>query len=175
MAPGALGISMAVLGACGIVQQLLFYRPVQARLGSARCYQYFSLLFPLGYALTPGLLFLTNRIALWTGIVVVSCLLVTARTFTLPATIVLLNNCTPHPSVLGTVHGLGQSISACFRTIGPVAGGYWYGHSLPSGIAGESWWLVAFIACIGWLATFMVREGSGHEIFLPGDDDKVCQ
>jgi hypothetical protein len=170
MAPGAVGISMAVLGACGIVQQLLLYRPVHARLGSARCYQYFSLLFPVGYALTPGLLFITNRVALWTGIAAVSCLLVTARTFTLPATIVLLNNCTPHPSVLGTVHGLGQSISAGFRTIGPIVGGYWDGHSSLNGISGGSWWMVAFIACIGSFATFMVREGSGHEIFLPGDE-----
>jgi hypothetical protein len=164
------GIAMAVLGASGVIQQLLFYPPVQARLGSVRCYQYFSFIFPLGYFSLPGLLLLPQGAVRWGGVAVISCLLVTARTFTLPATIVLLNNCTPHPSVLGTVHGLGQSISAGFRTIGPIVGGYWFSHSLLHGATRESWWLVAFVACIGWLTTFMVREGSGHEIHLPGDD-----
>ncbi|PGH07120.1 hypothetical protein GX51_01907 [Blastomyces parvus] len=55
---------------------------------------------------------------------------VLSRTFTLPASIILLNNCSPHPSVLGTVHGIGQSVSSAFRTIGPVFAGSWYGLGL---------------------------------------------
>ena len=94
---------------------------------------------------------------------------VTARTFTLPATIILLNNCSPHPSVLGTVHGMGQSVSAAFRTVGPVVSGWWYGIGLERGVVGAAWWGTAGVAVAGCFSAIWVYEGSGHEIFLEGE------
>ncbi|KAJ3558710.1 hypothetical protein NPX13_g9657 [Xylaria arbuscula] len=95
-----------------------------------------------------------------------------ARTVTLPASIILLNNCSPHPSVLGLVHGLGQSVSAGFRTVGPVVGGWWYGASLEAGVVGASWWGVAGVAALGCASSFFIYEGSGHEIVLEGEEDE---
>jgi len=92
-----------------------------------------------------------------------------ARTFALPATIILLNNCSPHPSVLGTVHGIGQSVSSAFRTVGPVVGGVWYGKGLEMGMVGLAWWGIATVAAAGCIAALFVYEGSGHEIFLEGE------
>lgn len=100
---------------------------------------------------------------------------VTARTFTLPASIILLNNCCPHPSVLGTVHGIGQATSSAFRTVGPVVSGWWYGYGLDIGTIGFSWWLVALVSVLGAVAAIFVYEGSGHEIFLPGEEDVELQ
>lgn len=103
---------------------------------------------------------------------IVLLLQVTARTFTLPATIILLNNCSPHPSVLGTVHSIGQSVSAAFRTIGPVAGGWWYGAGLEHGVVGAAWWSIAGISAAGCVTAAWVYEGSGHEIHLEEDEEE---
>jgi hypothetical protein len=74
--------------------------------------------------------------ALWFGITLVLLLQVGAHTFALPGTILLINNSTPHPSMLGTVHGLGASTSSAFRTIGPIVTEYWDGVGLQQGMLG---------------------------------------
>jgi hypothetical protein len=136
------------------------------------------LLFPFAYSLVPYLAVLPSSrkapdpvsgVYVWVGIVIVLFLQVTARTFTLPATIILLNNCSPHPSVLGTVHGIGQSVSAAFRTIGPVVAGIWYGAGLEKGVVGAAWWGTAGVAVGGVVMGMWVYEGSGHEVLLEGE------
>lgn len=89
----------------------------------------------------------------------------------MPATIILLNNCSPHPSVLGTVHGIGQSVSAAFRTIGPIVSGWWYGAGLEHGVVGAAWWAIAGVSAAGCVTAVWVYEGSGHEIYLEGEVD----
>merc|ERR1711939_694162 len=98
-----------------------------------------------------------------------------SASFALPASIILLNNSSPHPSVLGTIHGVGQACSATFRTIGPILAGYWYGMWTERGIVGMAWWIVGSVAALGCIASFWVRNGSGHEIFLPGEEEEEKQ
>ena len=86
--------------------------------------------------------------------------------------IILLNNSSPHPSVLATIHGLGQADTATFRTLGPMLSGMWYGTWLERGVVGMAWWIVAVISAFGCVASFYVRNGSGHEILLPGEEVK---
>ena len=96
---------------------------------------------------------------------------VTGRTFALPSQTILVNNCSPHPSVLGTVHGLGQSVSSAARTIGPMVGCVVYGFGLNRGVVGLVWWCLSGVAVCACLSSLLVREGDGHEIWLDGDED----
>ncbi|KAI9054586.1 hypothetical protein LZ554_001739 [Drepanopeziza brunnea f. sp. 'monogermtubi'] len=182
MPASTVGIATSILGLLGMVLQIFLYPPVHARLGTLRSFRYFLLLFPLSYFITPYLSILPSSTAapaaasgalIWIGIIFVLLLKVTARTFTLPASIILLNNCSPHPSVLGTIHGVGQSCSAGFRTIGPVVGGWWYGAGLEAGVIGASWWGVAGMSGLGCVAAFWLYEGSGHEIILDGEKEEA--
>ena len=93
-----------------------------------RCFRYSLALFPLAYLLAPYLALLPSTTAppqpasgvlIWLAISLVLTLQVSARTFALPASIILVNNASPHPSVLGTIHGVGQSVSSAMRTLGP--------------------------------------------------------
>jgi hypothetical protein len=176
------GVATSILGMLGMALQLFLYPPVQARIGTLRSFQYFLLLFPIAYFFAPYLAVLpSSSVApepasggfIWIGIIFVLLMQVTARTFTLPATIILLNNCSPHPSVLGTIHGLGQSVSAGFRTVGPVVGGWWYGAGLENGAVGLAWWGVAAVSAAGCFVAIGVYEGSGHEVFLPGEQEEL--
>ena len=179
--PPAIGFAMAIIGFIGIALQFLLYPYANARYGLMRCFRGSLFLFPVAYYLAPYIALLPSASAppdpasgwtIWIGISSVLFLQVAARTFALPATIILINNSTPHPSVLGTIHGVGQACSATFRTFGPILAGYWYGIWTERGIVGMAWWIVGTIASLGCIASFWVRNGSGHEIFLPGEESE---
>jgi hypothetical protein len=181
MPAATVGFATSVLGIIGMVLQIFAYPPIHARLGTLRGFRYFMALFPVAYFLAPYLAVLPSAtdapapasgIVIWVYMTAVVVFQVMARTVTLPASIILLNNCSPHPSVLGLVHGLGQSVSAGFRTVGPVVGGWWYGASLEAGVVGASWWAIAGVAALGCASSFLIYEGSGHEIILEGDEDE---
>lgn len=177
--PPTIGFAMAIIGFIGVALQFLLYPWANARFGLMRCFRGSLILFPAAYYLAPYIALLpsTSRApdpasgaAVWLGISFVLFLQVAARTFALPATIILLNNSSPHPSVLGTIHGLGQACSATFRTLGPILAGWWFGVWMERGVVGMAWWLVGSIAAVGCVAAYWVRNGSGHEIFLPGEE-----
>ena len=65
---------------------------------------------------------------------------------------------------------MGQSVSAAFRTVGPVVAGWWYGAGLEGGVVGMAWWATAGVAGAGCVVAMWVYEGSGHEVFLPGEE-----
>ncbi|KAF4248176.1 hypothetical protein CNMCM8980_006295 [Aspergillus fumigatiaffinis] len=182
MLPQSVGFATAILGVIGMLLQFTIYPSINGRLGTAKSYQYFLSLFPLAYAFAPYIALApssspppgqANGPWVWFSIIVVLFLQVSARTFTLPTSIILLNNCSPHPSVLGTIHGIGQSVSSAFRTIGPIFSGAWYGYGLEIGMVGFAWWLIALVSVFGCIAAIFVYEGSGHEILLPGEEDDL--
>ncbi|TQB75254.1 hypothetical protein MPDQ_003507 [Monascus purpureus] len=179
MPPQTVGLATSILGIIGMALQFTIYPTIHGKLGTTKSYQYFLTLFPLAYAFAPYISLAPSSspppsqatgFAIWLSIAIVLFLQVTARTFTLPTSIILLNNCSPHPSVLGTIHGIGQSVSSAFRTIGPIFSGAWYGLGLEIGVVGIAWWLVALVSVLGCLAAIFVYEGSGHEILLPGEE-----
>lgn len=183
MPASTVGNATSILGVLGMLLQVVMYPPVHARLGTLRSFRYFLIIFPVAYLLAPFLAVLPQAgpgedgstsvsTTLWLAIVVILFLHTSARTMTLPASIILLNNCSPHPSVLGTIHGLGQSVSAGFRTVGPIVGGWWYGMGLDWGMVAFSWWAVAGMSVMGWVASQLLYEGTGKEIELDDDDEE---
>ncbi|KAF4554450.1 MFS-type transporter-like protein 56 [Elsinoe fawcettii] len=180
--PPTIGFAMSILGFIGIALQFLLYPWANGKFGLMRCFRSSLFLFPLAYFLAPYIALLPSSTPspepasgfwVWTGIALVLLLQVGARTFALPASIILLNNCCPHPSVLATIHGLGQADSATFRTLGPILAGGWYGKWHERGVVGMAWWIVAAVSALGCGASFYVRNGSGHEIFLEGEEEEV--
>ncbi|KAI5201338.1 MFS general substrate transporter [Aureobasidium subglaciale] len=179
--PARIGSALAIMGVVGISLQLILYPKISFRLGTVASFRLSLCLFPMAYFLVPFLSLVpttsTSPAAasgplLWISIVIVLCIQVTARTFALPATAILINNSSPHPSVLGTVHGLGQSASSASRTIGPLLLSYLYGVGLRKGIVGLSWWCMACLAAVGAVAGLFVKDGDGHEIWLEGEKEE---
>jgi len=174
-------MAMAILGSIGIGLQLFVYPWLSLRLGTLHSWRLFLLFFPVTYFLVPFLSLLPSDspppspkdgVQVWIAITLVLSIQVIGRTFALPAQTILVNNCTPHPSVLGTVHGIGQSVGSFARTVGPITGGFLYGLGLAGGIVGAMWWGLSGIAICGFIASLFVREGNGHEIWLEGDEEE---
>lgn len=179
--PARIGSALAILGVIGITLQLALYPRLSFRLGTVRSFRLAICLFPLAYTLVPFLAVVptsssppapASGILLWTSLTAVLFVQVLARTFALPATAILVNNCCPHPSVLGTIHGLGQSVSSAMRTVGPVVLAWLYGLGLSKGYVGLAWWCMAGWAVLGAIAGGWVREGDGHEIWLEGEREE---
>ncbi|KAK0935550.1 hypothetical protein LTR29_012863 [Friedmanniomyces endolithicus] len=179
--PPSIGTALAILGVIGITLQLLLYPPLSFHLGTIPSYRLSLLLFPLSYTLTPFLAILPSSapapapasgFLVWTGITALLFVQTLARTFALPATAILVNNSSPHPSVLGTVHGIAQTVSSATRTVGPVVAGWAYGVGLERGVVGLAWWGLAGVAVVGAVAGRWVREASGWEVFLEGEEEE---
>ncbi|KAL3417182.1 major facilitator superfamily transporter [Phlyctema vagabunda] len=159
--PLSVGSAMAILGLIGIALQILIYPRINGRLGNVQCFRVFSTLFPVAYFIAPFLATISvasPSVFLWLGMTLVLIVHTTGRIFVLPATIVLLNNCAPDPSVLGMVHGIGQTTSALFRTLGPIFSGWLFGVSYQHEMIGIVWWVMSGIAVAGWISSLYVWE-----------------
>ncbi|OQD81335.1 hypothetical protein PENANT_c028G00847 [Penicillium antarcticum] len=158
------GLATAIIGFIGLPLQIFLYPKIQTKLGtmaSARAFMPFS---PLSYILMPFLVILP-RIpwVVWSSFTLVVSFQVISRTFILPAAIILVNNCVTDPSILGTVHGVAQSISSAARTLGPFLGGWGLGLGLENNMIGAVWWALAVEALIGWAVLHTIHEGKGIE------------
>lgn len=181
MPPRQVGIAMAILGVIGITLQLFIYPRLNDKHGVIPLYRVFVYAFPIAYLLAPYLSTVRSKseppapadgVGVWLALCAVLLIQVLGRTFVLPSTMILINNCSPHPTVLGTIHGIAQSVGSAARTFGPAVAGYLFGVGLNIGVVGLSWWILACVAGFGVLTSTWVREGSGHEIVLEDDEEE---
>jgi len=118
----------------------------------------------MAYILMPFLVLIPrNPFLVWPAFTIVVALQVVSRTFVLPAAVILVNNCVTDSTVLGTVHGIAQSVSSGARTLGPFLGGWGLGMGLKNNIVGAVWWALAVEATLGWILTWTIYEGKGIE------------
>ncbi|RMZ89610.1 hypothetical protein DV736_g3152, partial [Chaetothyriales sp. CBS 134916] len=131
--PSTVGIAMSTLGFVGIFLQFTLYPSVNARFGLLKSTQWSLFVFPVAYAIAPYLSLLVRApVALWFGIVLVVVLQVAARTFAIPGSVLLINNSSPSPQLLGTIHGMGAATSTGYRLAAVVV----VVSSLTMGLAG---------------------------------------
>lgn len=155
-----IGISMSLLGLAGIAVQLTLYPRVNARFGLLKSTSWALLLFPIPYAIAPYLSLLVSApFLLWMLLFVVAVLQIAARTFAVPGIVLLTNNASPSPAMLGTIHGMGAATSSAFRTIGPIVAGRWFGQGLERGIVGWAWWWLSLVSLFGFVPSLWAKDG----------------
>ncbi|KAF4506798.1 hypothetical protein G6O67_006843 [Ophiocordyceps sinensis] len=182
--PSGIAMALTIRGIGGLVLQLLFFPRLKSALGTIRLYRYSLLLFPLSYLVTPYLATISSSTSpplpaagalLWTAIALVLTIQTMARSFALPSGTMLLNAASPNRAALGTVNGIGQSVSAAARTAGPLLAGWLYGVGLGHGVVGVAWWAFAAVAVSaavagGWVTTEDgVKSGQGKKRGAQGD------
>lgn len=110
---------------------------------------------------------------MWFGIALVLLLQVSARTFALPGSVILLTNSVEHRGVMGTVQGCATSLASASRTVGPVLAGTLYALGLEGGVVGGVFWGMAGVAGVGAWSTWFVQEGKGIVQEESGEDDAL--
>ncbi|KAF3481269.1 uncharacterized protein GIQ15_04028 [Arthroderma uncinatum] len=153
--PSDIATALAIRGIVGLLLQLLFFPYLKRVFGTVRLYRYTLLVFPITYFVTPYWATVSSTtlpplpsagVTLWIFISVILAIQSTARSFALPSASMLLNAASPGRSSLGTVNGLGQSVSSAARTVGPLLNGWMYGVGLRNGVVGTAWWVLAAVA-----------------------------
>ncbi|KAK5064433.1 hypothetical protein LTR84_000266 [Exophiala bonariae] len=158
------GLATAIIGIIGFPLQLLIYPRMQSKLGTLPSYKMFLPFSILAYLSAPYLSLLPNQpLLIWPILTVVLSLQTVSRTFSLPGQTLLANNCTPHPGVLGLIHGLAQSASSGARTIGPTVGGWGLGLGLAGNCVGAIWWAMACVAAANWCLLWVIYEGDAGQ------------
>lgn len=157
------GLAMAIIGTIGLPLQILLYPPLNARLGVLSSYRLFLPFSVLAYSALPFLVLLPTHPAwrVWICLTAVLAAQVLSRTFALTGTVILVNNSSPGPRALGTVHGVAQSASSAARMLGPTVGGWLLGLGLRANFVGGVWWGMAAVALGNWSLLWMVYEGDG--------------
>ncbi|KAH7370908.1 major facilitator superfamily transporter [Rhexocercosporidium sp. MPI-PUGE-AT-0058] len=177
MQPRAVGFAMSTVGAVGVVLQLVIYPLLNDRFGTINIWRSALFVFPIAYLLAPfpslvGSADFVNgkAVLVWLSIGTILLLYVIGRTGVTPATTLLINDCTPHPSVRGTIHTAGTVIGNLSRSIFPVIAFAIFGKGLDIGVVGLGFWCLACLGMLACVASRWVAEGSnGKEIVLEGD------
>jgi hypothetical protein len=163
------GLYLAAFGICGIILQLFIYPRIQKHLGTLGVFRFANSIFPIAYVFAPYLSLLAGHgTTKWVAMAAVLFTQVMARTMAIPSSVILLTEAAPRRSVLGTVHGAGNTLSALASAIGPVIGGMLLARGLEIGAVGIVWWcwlLLVGLAALIW--SFMLEQRK--------DDDNVLE
>lgn len=157
-----IGLFLSAFGIFGILIQLCIYPALQAWLGTLRSYRVALAIFPFAYIFAPYICLVPHSYPAVQSISIAFILFlqVTARTFGIPSSVILLTNSAPTPLALGAVHGVGNMLSSLSRTVGPALGGVIFGWGLDSGVVGTVWWGYLFIISVSGLAwSWTLKEG----------------
>jgi len=181
MLPREVGIAISLLGGIGVVLQLVVYPMLQDRFGTVRIWRTALLIFPVVYLLAPFPSLVASapsqrkenvKALVWLAMGMVMVLFIIGRAGVTPATTLLINDCTPHPSVRGTIHTAGTVIGNLSRSLFPIAALAIFGQGLRIGIVGLGFWCLMVIAVLAYIASLWVTEGSnGKEIVLDDESD----
>jgi hypothetical protein len=175
--PYGIGVAMSTFGIAGILLQILMYPMVQERFGTIPVWRGSLCIFPLVYILAPFCALVASLgqrksaengfegmpVLEWALLILILILFAAGRTGLVPATSLLINDCTPHPSVRGTIHTAAVIVSNLSKTVFPPMALSIFGHGLELGVVGLGFWFVAALAVLSFIASIRVREGTNGE------------
>jgi len=152
-----IGISLAFSGFVTIMFQVGAFAKIQERVGNQRSFRASLGLFALTFFAMPFVGYAEDigKGWLWTELAVILAIKVVASITALTCAMILITNCAPNPSYLGSINGLAQTLSAGARSFGPFAAGGLFtlgtrlnhGEWLPWGIFGG-------VAIAGFIVSF---------------------
>ncbi|KAF3902381.1 hypothetical protein ABW20_dc0102813 [Dactylellina cionopaga] len=168
-----IGLSLAFAGAITIVFQVLFFAKLQQKAGNELSFRMALGLFALTFFTMPfiGYEDKVGKSWLWTELVLVLTLKVVSSITALTCAMILITNCAPNTSSLGSINGLAQTLSAAGRAFGPFASGglftlgtrHTHGEWIPWGIFGG-------VAVIGFLVSFGICERPDKPVTTDADN-----
>lgn len=171
-------LCMSSLGLTGVLLQVVIYPTLSDRFGTIRVWRSALWFFPLVYLVAPFCTLAVrelsspditsnNRLVLWLAVLLILLLFTMGRTGVTPATSLLINDCTPHPSVRGTIHTTGTVFANLGKSVFPLIVLPVFGYGLQNGIVGLGFWCLMALALFTCAISRRVTEGSnGKEIVL---------
>ncbi|GKZ18019.1 hypothetical protein AbraCBS73388_011456 [Aspergillus brasiliensis] len=166
-----IGIFYTLIGILGMFIQFLIFPWAAQTFGVLRCLKAVVSVFPIIYFLTPFTVLIPVP---WLRNVAIFLLMLgklSASIFGFPCTTILLTNSASSLSVLGTLNGVGTSVSAVGRALGPAIIGGAFSWGVKRGWGIVPWWVLGVFGMlsavpVGWMKEENRLQGEGEE-----DDD----
>ncbi|KAF8864597.1 MFS general substrate transporter [Acephala macrosclerotiorum] len=194
LSPEEIGLSLSFAGIVTIVFQVGIFGKLKEKMGNKRTYRAGLFLFFISMMMMPWVGYRdskplfgwgTGKIWLWIELGFVLLVKTVAAVGGLTSALLLITNSAPNHSVLGTLNGLAQTLSAAGRAAGPFLSGGLFSIATRVQPKGEAlaWGVFGGIAFLGWIASFGIRgeglesaefdeeTGSGEEDDDYDDDD----
>lgn len=162
-----IGILYTLNGIIGMFVQFIFFPLCARRYGVLRCFQTVAVCFPFIYLITPFLVLVPESMSM----ILVYLLLMTKMIlgmFAFPCTTILLTNTASSLKVLGTLNGVGVSVSAIGRAVGPALVGEAFTVGVKLGYVVIPWWILTALTVVATIPVFWIEETDG---FAPDDVD----
>ncbi|CZT12461.1 uncharacterized protein RCO7_07703 [Rhynchosporium graminicola] len=182
MTPSEIGLTLSIIGVCGLPIQFLVYPKVIHKLGALRAWRLFMRGLPIIYSVAPFVALVSKLTksntsehgqppAVWLLIAVIQVTLIFCAVFVTPTAIMLVRLACPHPSALARTNSISYVASGAFRATGASIGALIYSYGTSHSMTGLAFWVAAAVAvCVCCLA-MACKEGDGHEIWLDGDEE----
>jgi MFS family permease len=165
LASPTIGLFLATFGMAGIVLQLFVYPRIHQRIGTLGIFRLANAIFPFIYISAPYLALTTDhKYAKFAAVAAVLFIQVMGRTMAIPSSVILLTEAAPHRSVLGTVHGAGNTLSAFASACGPVIGGVLLAKGIEIEAVGLVWWTwLCTVSVAALLWSFVLKDRQWNE------------
>lgn len=179
--PWDVGIILSFVGLVGILLQISIYPRLLDRFGMVPLWRAALYIFPAVYFLAPfcalvasALLKATRgstdetvlvlaTLTQWVCTLLIVLLFVLGRSGIVPATTLLINECTPHPSARGTIHTAGVVVSNLSRSVFPLVVLAVYGFGVRIGAVALGFWFLAILAVLSCVASRLIRDEREEE------------
>ncbi|MCJ1311267.1 hypothetical protein MMC25_004938 [Agyrium rufum] len=174
LSPEEIGLSLAFAGAVTILFQVVIFGKLREKMGNRTTYRVSLAGFVVAFMLMPWVGYkksqngdgsiMDGKIWLWTELGFVLLVKTVAAVAGLTSALLMITNSAPTPSVLGTLNGIAQTLSAAGRAIGPFLSGGLFSLATRVQPKGEALAFGVFggIAFIGFMLSFGIR-GQGLE------------
>lgn len=162
-----IGLYYTLIGIIGMMVQFLVFPTAAKKYGVLNCLKTVAVIFPFLYLLAPFTALVPDSLRHVTVFLLMLAKL-SVSIFGFPCSTILLTNSATSLRVLGTLNGVGTSVSAIGRAAGPAICGAAYSYGVKKGYVIFPWWLLAAFAAVSALPIFWTVETDG---FLGNEDD----
>lgn len=167
-----IGLFYTLIGLFGMFVQFFFFPRIAKAYGVLNITKLVYLVFPVLYFLTPFTALVPSAFRNYVVFLLMLAKL-SVSIFSFPCCTILLTNSASSLSVLGTLNGVGTSVSALGRAAGPAIAGATFSFGVKRGFVIIPWWTLAVLAGLAAVPTFWIEETDGfrgHE--ADGDDER---
>ncbi|KAI9817444.1 MAG: hypothetical protein M1827_001054 [Pycnora praestabilis] len=170
LSPKEIGLSLAFAGIVTILFQVGIFGKLREKLGNKTTYRVGLAGFTLAFMMMPWVGYKdsskgtgvgSGKVWLWVELGFVLLIKTVAAVGGLTSALLLITNSAPNHSVLGTLNGLAQTLSAAGRAAGPFLSGGLFSLATQVRPKGEAlaWGVFGGISFIGFLMSFGIRGG----------------
>ncbi|EAW08355.1 MFS transporter [Aspergillus clavatus NRRL 1] len=167
-----IGMYYTLIGIIGMFVQFFIFPTAAKRFGVLNCLKVVSIIFPIIYFLTPFMALTPASVRSY----VVFMLMLTKLACTIfgfPCCTIMMTNSATSLSVLGTLNGVGTSVSAVGRAAGPALVGATFSYGVSRGYVILPWWILAVFGALSAVPLFWVVESDGFQGDQSSEDEET--